>query len=324
MKIQNLIVNAGDFSSLTEDLLIQMHRSIDSFNCLTSRGVHINFFCGSLQCKLWSAGEANWTSTGCVSTQSALVSDNVTYVECNCTQLGYLSVFIGSATTKAPPTTAATEAPTQACDLEPRSKGINVTFTFNQSYGSVISNDSQEAAVRKSLRQVLSSALGMDECSVQDLRLKEGSIVVFFIVVPAKGQSTASVEAALSQLETKIKSGDLNVTLSGGIVLSADPSSFSSVPYTPSTVATTTTAAPTVAGTATESSGLSETNIIIIACVCGGVALIVIIAVAVYCFKKKRGEVKISPATTPVPQDDMEMNERGRFVSKPSRDHRGK
>ena len=32
------------FSSLTEDLLIQMHRSIDSFNCLTSRGVHINFF----------------------------------------------------------------------------------------------------------------------------------------------------------------------------------------------------------------------------------------------------------------------------------------
>lgn len=44
MKIQNLIVNAGDFSSLTEDLLIQMHRSIDSFNCLTSRGVHINFF----------------------------------------------------------------------------------------------------------------------------------------------------------------------------------------------------------------------------------------------------------------------------------------
>ena len=44
MKIQNLIENAGDFSSLTEDLLIQMHRSIDSFNCLTSRGVHINFF----------------------------------------------------------------------------------------------------------------------------------------------------------------------------------------------------------------------------------------------------------------------------------------
>ena len=111
-------------------------------------------------------------------------------------------MFIGSATTKAPPTTAATEAPTQACDLEPRSKGINVTFTFNQSYGSVISNDSQEAAVKKSLRQVLSSALGMDECSVQDLRLKEGSIVVFFIVVPAKGQSTASVEAAVSQLET--------------------------------------------------------------------------------------------------------------------------
>ena len=253
------------------------------------------------------------------------MSDNVTYLECNCTQLGYLSVFIGSATTEAPPTTAATEAPTQACNLEPRSKGINASLTFNQPYASVISNDSQEAAVKRSLVPVLSSALGMDECSVQNLRLKEGSIVVSFIVVPAKGQSTASLEAAVSKLETKVKSGDLNVTLSGGIVLSADPSSFSSVAYTPSTVATTTTtAAPTVAGTATESSGLSETNVIIIACVCGGVALIVIIAVAVYCFKKKRGEGKISPAATPVAQDGLEMNERGRFVSKPSKDHRGK
>lgn len=253
------------------------------------------------------------------------MSDNVTYVECNCTQLGYLTVFIGPATTEPPPTTAATEAPTQACDLEPISKGINVTFTFNQSYSSVISNDSQKAAVTKSLLQEISSALGMDECSVQDLDLKEGSIVVSFVVVPAKGQSTASLETAVSQLETKIKSGDLNVTLPGGIVLSADPSSFASVAFTPSTVATTTTtAAPTVAGTATESSGLSETNVIIIACVCGGVALIVIIAVAVYCFKKKTGEGKISPAVTPEAQEDLEMNERGRFVTKPSKDHRSK
>ena len=251
------------------------------------------------------------------------MSDNVTYVECNCTQLGYLSAFVGSATTEAPPTTAATEAPTQACNLEPISKGINATLTFNQPYSSVISNDSQEAAVKKALVPVLSSALGMDQCSVQNLRLKQGSIVVSFIVVPAKGQSTASLEAAVSKLQTKVKSGDFNVTLSGGIVLSADPSSFSSVAYTPSTVATTTTAAPTVAGTATESGGLSETNVIIIACVCGGVALIVIIAVAVYCFKKKRGEGKISPAATPVAQDGLEMNERGRYVSKPSRDHRG-
>jgi len=293
--------------------------------CILKKNLKGYFFCGSLQCKLWSSGEANWTNTGCVSTQSALVSGNVTYVECNCTQLGYLTVFIGPATTEPPPTTAATEAPTQACDLEPISKGINVTFTFNQSYSSVISNDSQKAAVTKSLLQEISSALGMDECSVQDLDLKEGSIVVSFVVVPAKDQSTASLETAVSQLETKIKSGDLNVTVPGGIVLSADPSSFASVAFTPSTVATTTTtAAPTVAGTATESSGLSETNVIIIACVCGGVALIVIIAVAVYCFKKKTGGGKISPAATPEAQEDLEMNERGRFVTKPSKDHRSK
>ena len=232
-------------------------------------------------------------------------------------------MFIGPATTEAPPTTAATEAPTQACNLEPISKGINVTFTFNQSYSSVISNASQKAAVTKSLLQVLSDALGMNECSVQDLSLKEGSIVVSFIVVPTKGQTTASLQAAVTKLETKIKSGDLNVTLPGGVVLFADPSSFVSEPFTPpTTAATTATAAPTVAGTVTESSGLSETNIIIIACVCGGVALIVIIAVAVYCFKKKRGEGKISPAATPDAQGDLEMNERGRFVQR-SKDHRG-
>ena len=252
------------------------------------------------------------------------MSDDVTYMQCNCTQLGYLSVFIGPATTEAPPTTAATEGPTQACDLEPISKGINVTFKFNQSYSSVISNDSQKAAVTKSLLQVLSSTLGMNECSVQHLSLNEGSIVVSFIVVPAQGQSTASLEAAVSQLETKIKSGDLNVTLPGGMVLSADPSSFESLAFTPSTVATATTAAPTVAGPATESSGLSETNIIIIACVSCGVALIVIIAVAVYCFKRKRGKGKISPAGTPEVQE-LEMNEQGRFVTKPgSKDHRSK
>ena len=44
MKIKNLSVNAGDFSKQTEDLLIEMHRSIDSFTKSTSRGLHINFF----------------------------------------------------------------------------------------------------------------------------------------------------------------------------------------------------------------------------------------------------------------------------------------
>jgi len=51
----------------------------------------------------------------------------------------------------------------------------------------VIPKDSQKAAVKESLLQVLSSALDMDECSVQDLGLKKDSIVVSFIVVPSKG-----------------------------------------------------------------------------------------------------------------------------------------
>lgn len=53
----------------------------------------------------------------------------------------------------------------------------------------------------------------------------------------------------------------------GGTVLSADPSSFVSVAFTPLTVAITATAALTVLDTTTESSGLCETNVIVIACV---------------------------------------------------------
>lgn len=281
------------------------------------------YFVVSLQCKLWSSSESNWTTTECESTQSAVVSGNVSYVQCNCTQLGYLSVFMGPPTTEAPTTVpTTTAAPTTAsCSLQPKSQGINVTFTFNVSYSSVISNASQKDAVEKSVRQAATSALGMDDCTVQDLSLTEGSIVVSFVVVPKTGQTTASLQAAVSKLETQIKSGDFNLTLPGGTVLSADPSSFKSEPVTPPT----TTAAPTVAATPTDSGGMSETTIIIIACVCGGVALIVIIGVTVYCCKKKRGAGKISPAGSPDPhggdQEDLEMSERGRFVKR--KDHRG-
>ncbi len=232
---------------------------------------------------------------------------------------------MGPATTEAPSTTAPTEATTAGCSLQPKSQGVNVTFTFNVSYSSVISNASQKATFQDSVLLAITRALGMDDCTVQDLSLTEGSIVVTFVVVPKTGQTNANLEAAVSQLETKIKSGDFNLTLPGGTVLSADPSSFVSKPMTPvTTTVVVTTAAPTISATPTDSGGLSETTIIIIACVCGGVALIVIIGVTVYCCKKNRGTGKISPSTSPEPhgQEDLEMNERGRFVQR-NKDHPG-
>lgn len=253
-----------------------------------------------------------------------MVSGNVTYVECNCTTLGYLSAFVGPkkvATTA--PTPTPTAAPTTAgCSLEPKSAGVNVKFTLNAS-SSLLTNSSEKAAVQENIIKAILSTISLDECSLQDFNLTAGSIVVEFVAVPKKGQTTASLQQEITKLETKIKAGNFKVTLPGGQVVSADKNSFVSTLVTPTTIATTT--APTVSATPTES-GLSDTNIIIIACVCGGVALIVIIAVTVYCCKKKRGGGKISPTPSPDPQrhsqEDLELNERGRFVQR-NKDHAG-
>lgn len=232
---------------------------------------------------------------------------------------------MGPATTEAPSTVAPTTAAptTSSCLLQAKTQGVNCTFKFNENYTSVISNASQKATVESSVRKQSASALGMDECTIQDFSITKGSIVVSFIVVPKQGQTTASLQAAVTKLEKQVESGDFNLTLPGGKVLSADPSSFVSIPLTPTTVAT--TAAPTIAATPTDSGGLSDTDIIIIAVVCSLVGLIVIIVVTVYCYKKKRSTGKISPSTSPDPQrnsqGDLEMSERGRFVHR--KDHPG-
>lgn len=252
----------------------------------------------SAECKLWSSSESNWTTTGCVSGTSPVISGNVTYVECNCTTLGYLSAFVGpkkeeEVTTPAPTTAAPTIA---ACELEPKSLGVNVKFVFNVSYSSVVGNDSQKAAVEASIINTITSSSSLDECSIQDFSLTAGSIVVEFVAVPKKGQTTASIQHEITKIETKVKAGTFQITLPNGQVISADQNSFQTSLVTPTTVAATT------AGTAPTESGSNNTTIIIVACVCGGLALIVIIAVTVYCCRKKRGSGKISPSTSPDPQ----------------------
>lgn len=246
-----------------------------------------------------------------------MISGNVTYVECNCTTLGYLSAFVGpkreEVTTPAPTTAAPTTA---ACELEPKSSGVNVKFAFNVSYSSIIGNDSQKAAVEANVIKALTDSSNLDECSIQDFSLTAGSIVVDFVAVPKKGQTTASILQEITKIETKVKAGTFQITLPNGQVISADQSSFESTLVTP---VTTTAAVPP-----TESES-NNTTVIIVACVCGGVALIVIIAITVYCCKKKRGAGKISPSTSPDPQrnsrEDVEMNERGQFIR--DKDHPG-
>lgn len=250
-----------------------------------------------------------------------MISGNVTYVECNCTTLGYLSAFVGpkkeeEVTTPAPTTAAPTIA---ACELEPKSLGVNVKFVFNVSYSSVAGNDSQKAAVEASIINTITSSSSLDKCSIQDFSLTAGSIVVEFVAVPKKGQTTASIQHEITKIETKVKAGTFQITLPNGQVISADQNSFQTSLVTPTTVAATT------AGTAPTESGSNNTTIIIVACVCGGLALIVIIAVTVYCCRKERGSGKISPSTSPDPQrnrrEDVEMNERGQFIR--DKDHPG-
>lgn len=142
-----------------------------------------------------------------------------------------------------------------------------------------------------------------------NMTLTKGSIIVQFSLLPDASDSEATMLSKVSQLETMVKSGNYTVKLSDGTVLKADPTSFE---FTTDVFPT--TAAPV----APTESGLTETEIIIIACVCGGLALIILVVTVICCYNRSKARSgKISPESSRAQlQDDVEMRERdkGKFA----------
>jgi len=260
------------------------------------------------ECKRWS-GSA-WVSTGCETNHTLITSNNTKYVECKCTQLGYTAVFKATRplpTTPAPTTVVNTAAPTPAPTSTPIPVEVRrVRFAFTADYDTLLSTPAKKEQFKKDVTSTLATTLGVNESRIINMTLTKGSIIVQFALLPSASDSEASLTTTLSKLETAVKGGNFNVTLSDGSVLSAIPSSFVTTKGD-----TYPTDAPTVA--ATEASGLSETEVIIIACVCGGLALIILVVIVVVCYKKngRRQNVKVSPENSHAQlKGDVEMEER--------------
>ena len=296
--------------SLASSLLLQLELSFSLFIFTTQ------------QCKLWKADLKKWTTTGCVTTPTPVTCGNTTCAECNCTQLGYIGLFTGEdspVTIKAPVTNATTPPSGPAA---PQS-GVNVQFSLAADYYSAVKQAGSVAILTADIKTSVASKLRRPENKLQNFRISNGSIIVQFTLIPNTSESETSFNNTLMNLENQIKAGNFNVTLSSGAVLTAHRSSFklSPVVVISTTVTTTTPALPVPAE---ESRGLTRTEIIVIACVCGAVVLSAIVGISVYCYiTNKRGAGKISPPGASPEQvaEDMEMAGRGLVSTK--RDHHG-
>ncbi|XP_032231194.2 uncharacterized protein LOC5506859 isoform X1 [Nematostella vectensis] len=263
-----------------------------------------------LACKRWSSG--SWVTTGCVTTQT-LVSDNGTdYVECNCTETGYIMAFTANeapiVTTLAPSTTPPTTTTTTA----PVATTIRrVRFALVGDYDTLVT-PATENELKANISKALASTMGLPVSRIVNMTLSKGSIVVNFALVAPANETSTDLKTYADKLNTAITSSTFTVETSSG-TLKADPASFSTTEGNEQPTAP----APPISPT---ESGLTETEKIIIGCVVGGVLLIVLIVVVVVCTKKKqsnRRSMKVSPESSRAQLregENMEMDGRNNKV----------
>ncbi|KAK3742747.1 hypothetical protein QZH41_018953, partial [Actinostola sp. cb2023] len=258
------------------------------------------------ECKRWNSGSSSWSSTGCVTNHNFIVQNGTKYIECKCTQIGYTAAFKAERppTTQPPPTTA---VPPTTVTEAPAVQVRRVRFALQGDYDTLVTPATVEQFTMD-VTQSIAAAMSVNESRITNVIFTKGSIIVQFVLLPSPSDSESSLTTTLSLLESAVKSSNFTVSLSNGTVLMADPSSFSStvgnnVP----------TAIPTATVPTKTENILSDTEIIIISCVCGGIVLIVLIVIIVYCWKKRANKgFKVSPTTSEAqPEQDMEMEEGG-------------
>ena len=119
-----------------------------------------------------------------------------------------------------------------------------VAFSFDVNYSSVISNSTVESQFKETVTTQLSVMLGVDRDRIANLSIREGSILVSFVLLSG-GASEPNVSHALSFLQAAVTANKLSVVLQDGRKLFADAGSLS-VEYTmPTTVGAVTTVAST-------------------------------------------------------------------------------
>ena len=237
---------------------------------------------------------SQWTGTGCTTTDSLVTVNSTDYVECKCTDFGFVAAFI------APPLT--TTAPPSTQPVSP----VKIQFKLEGNYDEIVTANNK-AAVKASVTSSIVKTTTIEASQIVNLTLSAGSIQVTFMLISNGNHTTdAAILAQANQLKDAFNSG-FQVTLPDGTNITAVPNSFVIGEGTVST-----TAAPTPAA---QDGGLTDTEMIVIAVVCSlvAVALIIIIVIIV---KKKNRERKVWATPRGSDEfgspDDKELSVQGR------------
>lgn len=239
---------------------------------------------------------SQWTSAGCTTTDSLVTVNNTDYIECKCTDFGFVAAFIAPPlTTTAPPST------------QPASP-LKIQFYLDGNFDDIVSANTK-TAVETSVTNSIVQATTIEKSQIVNLTISAGSIHVTFSLISNGNHTTdAAILTQAHLLRDAINSG-FQVPLPDGSNITAVANSF-----VIGEGGVTTTVVPTTQEAAQEG-GLTDTEVIIIAVVCSlvGVVLIIIIAVIIVKKKKRTSKVGASPEGSRAwgSPDDEELSVQG-------------
>ena len=198
---------------------------------------------------------------------------------------GLISYLIFSAA----PTTAAPTVTTQAPTLAPANYARNISFKFN----TTCTNTSLSTSFRTDLKSQIANKLGISASRLLDFTTKCGSIVVQFqLIHDSNSNSAKTVEAAATELQTFVSTGNFNFTVNG-TPLTVDSTSYSSVTVKPDGTTDAPVTNPPVKKKKSGLSGGAVAGIVIAV-----IIIILIILILVYILfirKKTRKDPSVEP-----------------------------
>ena len=253
------------------------------------------------QCQVWDKSSSSWSSDS-VTTGSIQETGDETHVICKSTKTGFFAVFMDetqiNATSSSPPVVSPKSASSQSVTVTAHSPTESPTataetptvaeikFSFDVSYKTYIPDEAAKNEVQEKIREKLSETLGVAPSRITNLSIREGSILVSFILLSG-GASEPNVSHALSSLQAAVMANNFTIVLQDGRKLVADATSLS-VKYTvPITEVTTTVDSTLESPDAEAESALSTGAVAAITAVSIVVVLLVIASCVLYSRKMK-------------------------------------
>ena len=219
-------------------------------------------------------------------------------VDCQSAKLGFMAVFGVDSSSLQEQTTPAQSTPTVSTEPVTPEQQVHIQIKLVGNYGDFITESSKSEFISK-VTQALADAMGVPTSRITNVDARAGSIQVSFTLKPG-GPGENNVSTAALALRELVTSGNFSVTLADGRTLVADALSFqsSATPFTPSpsqTFASTTEHGPT------ETSSKLSTGALIGIIVGSLLAVVFVIAVAVFIVNKRSKFSKVDESS----QEDL-------------------